>query len=287
VHSIEYFGEKLPAWCFRNGLTFDSMLSSSVEQHDGLIARSKDFGDKLEADARKAGGDRYADLCTLAYRQAIAAHKLVADRDGNALFLSKECFSNGCIATVDVTYPSVPLFLLHQSELVKGMLRPVFRYARTAEWNVDYAPHDAGTYPRANGQVYGINLGIIDPDKQMPVEECGNILILMAVLARIEGSTDFAAEHWDLLTKWAGYLESKGFDPENQLCTDDFAGHLARNTNLSVKAIVALASYADLCRLRGLSDSAKRYDSLARTLARRWETEARSGDHFSLTFGGE
>lgn len=284
VASIEYFGDRLPAYCFRNGRSFDEVLRVAIDEHDEVTARCDAFGATLVDAAKSAGGDRYADICALAYRQAIAAHKLVSDRRGNILFLSKECFSNGCIGTLDVTYPSVPLFLLYQPELVKGMLRPIFDFAARPEWPVDYAPHDVGTYPRANGQVYGVNLGVIDPDKQMPVEECGNIIILTAALARIDGNAEFAAAHWDLLSRWAKYLEGKGFDPANQLCTDDFAGHLAHNANLSVKTIVALAAFGDLCRVRGETGEARHYTELARTLSARWKDAAADGDHYKLAF---
>lgn len=284
IASIEYFGLSRGAYCFRNGASFDEVLHAAVAEHDELIRRCEVFGRSLSDSARRAGGDEYADLCSAAYRQAIAAHKLTADADGKAVFFSKECFSNGCIATVDVTYPSTPLFLLYEPELVKGMLRPIFRYASTAEWSVDYAPHDVGTYPRANGQVYGVKFGQIDHEQQMPVEECGNILILMAAIARIEDSVAFSEEHWEHLSRWAAYLETKGFDPENQLCTDDFAGHLAHNTNLSIKATVALAAYSDLCSRRGLKQEAARYLDVARSFARRWEQEARDDEHYRLTF---
>jgi hypothetical protein len=104
----------------------------------------------------------------------------------------------------------------------------------------------------------------------MPVEESGNILILLAAVARIDGDAKFPEPFWPQISAWAKYLESKGFDPENQLCTDDFAGHLAHNVNLSAKAIEALGGYAMLCEMRGQKAEAMRVGNVAREMAARW-----------------
>jgi hypothetical protein len=110
------------------------------------------------------------------------------------------------------------------------------------------------------------------------------MLILLAALAKMEGNAGFAGKYWPVVHNWAEYLKAKGFDPENQLCTDDFAGHLAHNVNLSAKAIVALGAYAQLCQLRGDEKTAQTYSNLAGELAARWVKEADDGDHYRLAF---
>ena len=119
----------------------------------------------------------------------------------------------------------------------------------------------------------------------MPVEECGNMLVMAAAVSAADGDADFAGEHRELLAKWAGYLLRHGVDPENQLCTDDFAGHLAHNCNLSLKAIMGLAGYARLCGMWGDRQEAARFDAAAREMAASWLDRAAEGDgSFRLAF---
>lgn len=280
--SIEYFQRKLRPYWRRHGAEISDLLSAAEGRFGDLTGRCRAFDEKLVKDLTAAGGERYAQIAVLAYRQAFAAHKLAADFDGTPLLFPKENFSNGCISTVDVIYPSAPIFLLLNKELMKALVVPVLDYARSGRWPFPFAPHDVGTYPLANGQVYGG--GEKTEEDQMPVEESGNMLILMAAIAQVEGNSAFAGKYWDLLTKWAEYLKDKGLDPENQLCTDDFAGHLAHNVNLSLKAILALGSYAKLGEMMKKPDVARTYRKIAEEYSSKWVQMASEGDHYRLAF---
>ncbi len=280
--SIQHFQENLRPYWRRNGDNAAGLLEKSAAEFDALKARCEQFDSELNADLTQAGGDAYAAICTLAYRQCVAGNKLVADAKGRPLLFPKENFSNGCIGTVDVLYPMAPQFLLLSPALTRAMLLPLMDYAASPRWKFDFAPHDLGTYPLANGQVYGG--GERTKENQMPVEETGNLLILLAALAQIEGNADFSSPYWPVLQKWAAYLEARGFDPENQLCTDDFAGHLAHNVNLSAKAICGLGAYAKLCQARGNLPEAERFRTLAKSFAQRWVQQADDGRHFRLAF---
>lgn len=281
-YSIEYLDRRLLAYWRRNGMTTAEMLQKAETEEASLRARSETFDRGLVADLAREGGAKYAQLATLAYRQTIAAHKLVADADGTPMLFSKENFSNGCIDTVDVTYPSSPFFLLLNPQLLQAQLQPVMEYASLPRWKWPFAPHDLGTYPLANGQVYGG--GERTEEDQMPVEESGNLIILVNALAHAEGSAEFAQKYWPVLSKWAEYLKEKGMDPENQLSTDDFAGHLPHNTNLSIKAIEALGSYAQLAQMLGKKQEAAQYRKLAEQMAAKWKEMAVDGDHYKLAF---
>jgi hypothetical protein len=282
LFGIQYFKQNLRPYWRRNGAGITDLLQRSAAEYDSLRRRCAAFDEELMADLRAAGGEKYAQMCALAYRQCLAGNKLAADARGQPLLFPKENTSNGCIGTVDVIYPMAPQFLLFGPSLTKAMLVPNLDYASSPRWRFPFAPHDLGTYPLANAQVYGG--GEQTEENQMPVEETGNMIILVAALAQMEGHARFAGQYWPVLRKWADYLKTKGFDPEHQLCTDDFAGHLAHNVNLSGKAIIALGSFAKLCRMRGDTALAQEYGALARDFAARWVKEADDGDHFRLAF---
>ena len=310
VADIQYFDLTAKSYYARDGKTIVQALHEMHARRAEIYGRLDALDAQLLADALRVGGDSYAALVVASYRQSICAHKLIADKDGKPVFLSKENDSNGCIGTADVSYPSMPLYLIYQPELVRGLCRGILKFANMPAWKYDYAPHDIGRYPHATGQVYGLaadayGMGVCDKVRQaqcypplyldegeeniydhhmqMPVEECGNMILMLAAAAKADGDLSLVREYLPTLRQWVKYLKDFGEDPGEQLCTDDFAGHLAHNVNLAFKAVYGLAGYAYLMEKLGDKAEAEAYYAESRRMAKAVYEKAKTADGTALT----
>ena len=311
--AIEYYGDYRKGYYLEKHTIFDA-LTDMWKNRAACEEKLRSFENDLLSRA-KPYGQSYINVLFASLRQSIAAHKLVTDKNGEILWLSKECGSNGCIATVDVSYPSMPLYLLYNPELVKGMMRPILEFALMPIWKYDFAPHDAGTYPVCGGQVYGIseeknkylarlheghlfstfkthypfyilpeNFDLYDFNMQMPVEECANMLIMFLAVYQKDKNIAFFADNKDLCEKWVQYLVKYGLKPGNQLCTDDFAGHLENNVNLAIKATVGIAAYAELLKQKGDGADGAKYRKIAEEFAAEITRFGEDKTHLPLTW---
>lgn len=325
--SIFYFGDWLKGYYFNEGKTILDAIEDAVVNKDKVFAKCKSFDNKLKKAAKPYGED-YLLVLYAGLRQSVGAHKLVKDKQGKPLFLSKECHSNGCMCTVDVSYPSIPLYLMYNPALVEGMMRPIYKFAKMPVWEGDFAPHDIGTYPYACGQIYALvgrknganaceefydrsifrnhnydvdtsytypffymlpkGSDVYDFKYQMPVEECGNMLIMQAAALLAGGDIKLARDNFDLMSTWVEYLIKYGLVPGDQLCTDDFAGHLDKNINLSIKAIVGIEAYAIIADKLGKADIAAEMHSKAAEYAAEWKKMCcKEGKNTPLVFDGD
>jgi hypothetical protein len=275
LYPIQYFGTNLLPYWKTTGNTIEDELTRADTASASIFKRCNTFDADLYNDAQKAGGTNYAKLCALAYRQSISAHVMTKDPQGNLLFLSKENSSGGFVTTVDVAYPSSPLFLFYNPVLIEGLLNGVFYYCESGKWTAPFAPHDIGHYPLVTGQGYFGN---------MPVEESGNMILMVAAMERAEGNSDYAKLHWPTITKWANYLNGVGYNPPNQLTSDDFAGVIASSVNLSAKLINGVAAYAGLAKAMGDTSTFNTYYSSAQQMAASWVANGDAGTNSLLAF---
>ena len=203
---------------------------------------------------------------------------------------------------MDVIYPAAPFFLATGNvETLKRLLLPVLVYAANMTqiygqpqvYDLEWAPHHLGQWPLCNLRA--------DEQEQMPLEESGNLLLMVAAIVQaqrgsnndpIAKSLEWLAPFWGVLNRYATYAQASLPDPQDQLCTDDFAGPSPHNTNLAAKGIVALAAWAEVARLNPTVDAsmaegdAKAYAGNASVLALKWQDMAldESGSHYKLQF---
>ncbi|OAA56899.1 glutaminase GtaA [Cordyceps fumosorosea ARSEF 2679] len=210
---------------------------------------------RIAADSKSAAGQDYATITSLALRQFYGAIQLVGTKNNIKVFM-KEISSDSDIQTVDVLFPAFPAMVYLNPNLIKWSLEPLLEYQKSGRYPNKWAVHDLGRYPRALGYDSG-------NDEPMPLEECGNMIIMMLSYAQKSGDNKWLADNWDLLTRWAEYLIQDARIPAHQLSTDDFAGQLANQTNLAIKGIIALEAMSEIATRAGQGDQKQRYSDVA------------------------
>ncbi|OLN97290.1 putative glutaminase [Colletotrichum chlorophyti] len=321
-----------PLWSFY----FSTPIELVQYHYDDFAAANilaRNYSDQLAIDAFASGSQDYQDIAALSARQVLGATQFSGTPDDPILFL-KEISSNGNFQTVDVIFPAFPFFLYTNPKWLAYLLEPLLEHQLSGQYPNDYSMHDLGAhFPNATGHPDG-------RDEYMPVEECGNMLIMglalvnafkydtqPAFLLSVKGhaqslpllnavttssrpwalsvdsygmdrsSVDTAtrgskeAEKWvsrsyQLWTKWTGYLIRESLIPANQLCTDDFAGWLANQTNLALKGIIGIRAMAEIADILGKTDDSKHYKDIASDYIDKWQGFgiSRDGTHAKLAY---
>ncbi len=240
-----------------------------------------DLDNKVASDSLAAAGQDYLTITSLSVRQTFGALQFTGTPDDPIVFL-KEISSNSDIQTVDVIFPAIPLLLYLNPNLVPYLLKPLFLNQENGHYPRTNAIHDLGTFPLAKGYPDG-------DDEPMPLEECGNMLIMVLAYAQRTGDAAYLSAHYPILKQWAGYLVDEALIPAHQLSTDDFAGQLANQTNLALKGIIGLRAMSEIAELTGHDDDADSYGDTARDYIAKWQgyainTEA-DQPHTTLSYG--
>lgn len=129
IYDMQYMKQNYKAYYARNGKTIFDAFKELRDNYSSIMIRCRALDKTIYDDALTAGNVKYAEMLSGCYRLVMAAHKLFEDNTGKALYFSKENKSNGCVNTVDLTYPECPLYLLYNPELQKGMILSILDYA--------------------------------------------------------------------------------------------------------------------------------------------------------------
>ena len=301
--SVRYYGTAFKAWWTTVWPTIQHAIQNATApgelahaRQQGNVADSSSYAGKLMLELATVGctGTRapvldceYALIGALAYRQTLAATKLTINNatgsvgEGKMWNFLKEISTNGDMQTMDVVYPASPMLLYSNPELLRLLLVPVLNFANNGTdtpFTNPFSPHQIGTYPIADATT-----GSQEP---MPMENTGNMFLMLAGITQRQHDAAWLKPYMRMLTTWAEYLIASLPFPANQLCTDDFTGRLANNTNLAAKGIVALEAFSHICTAAG-GTNCDRYSSAARGFAPTWSEyalEQKPKPHYKIAY---
>ncbi|KAK4211121.1 hypothetical protein QBC37DRAFT_20642 [Rhypophila decipiens] len=233
---------------------------------------------QIKTDSESTAGQDYSTITTLSVRQTFGALQFAGTGSKPYVFL-KEISSNSDIQTVDVIFPALPIFMYLNATLTRYLLDPLFENQESGAYPNKYAEHDLGTFPVAKGYPAG-------NDEPMPLEECGNMIIMSLAYAQRAGDVDYLKAHFAKLSQWAEFLVEDSLIPANQLSTDDFAGTLANQTNLAIKGIIGLKAMSQIASLTKNED---KWGQTAVDYLAKWKVLAINNDtttpHTTLSYG--
>jgi hypothetical protein len=280
--AVSYLGKQVAPLWRSYWSTWEAMVADFYDDASNAQQRANDLDASITTDAKNAGGDHYAALCSLALRQGFGGVELVGTSDTPWLFL-KEISSDGNVSTVDVIYPCFPILLYTNAYLLRLLLDPIFAYTESGGWPKTFCVHDLGSsYPNASGHNDG-------NEEDMPIEESANMLLMTSAYMHFASAGDasnYAKAHYTILKQWADYLVQNTLDPANQNQTDDFTGFIAHSSNLALKGILAIGAMGQIANFAGNTSDASYYQGQASNYISQWVTKSQdsSNQHLKLAY---
>ncbi|KAG2042315.1 hypothetical protein BDR03DRAFT_1006723 [Suillus americanus] len=265
------------------------LISDFIGDYSTALGRAQAFDQKVQNDAL-AISSNYAGVVALSVRQAFGALELTLSKNSDGrwntddiLMFLKEISSDGNVNTVDVIMPAWPILLYANPTLGKYLLLGLLEYQATGQYPNAWAAHDLGSsYPNATGHNAG-------NDEAMPLEECGNMLVMALSYTQKSNDTSLITQYTDLLNQWTGYLVAEALIPANQISTDDFAGALANQTNLAIKGVIGIQAMSVISGILGDTVNQQNYSSIVQRYVPQILNYATSSDglHLTLNYGNE
>ena len=280
VELVFLVDEQWPVYFFRQLLTpyvqhifgdWSQQVVAALQDYGSIAQQALLYDEQVIGEMTDLVGAKFTTLLALIHRQVLGSSITVwnEERQTPWVFL-KEMSTGGDVSTLDVVYPMAPFYIALAPEALRLILLPLLAYSNNetnSHYDYPWAPHHLGSWP-----VCDI---VSSQQEQMPVEESGNFIIMLAAIAQRQvGQVDYLQPYRPLLETWAQYINISLPDPEQQLCTDDFEGPSPHNANLALKGILGLNAYAILLRYFGEPDRADNWDALATSLAQDWITLA-------------
>ena len=233
LFTIGHIQEPVVQYAAARGLTFmrplwaswfadeDAMLTFHHFDYENAAKLASNYSTQLANDAYKVGGSDYVDILALSARQTMGSTSFSGTPDNPILFL-KEIQSGGNSQTIDIIFPAFPFFLYTNPRWLAYLLEPLLEHMMSGQYPNKYAMHDLGThFPNMTGHADG-------RDEYMPVEECGNILIMgLALINSLKYDTEPASGSlWSSLgsDEFDGNLHHSPFALTNLGVHDDVFG---------------------------------------------------------------
>lgn len=257
-----------------------------LNDYSKAILASREIDQRIYADAIKMGGDGYAAIVSLSARQALGGTEVTIGKDSSGRFdlgdvaaFMKGLSSNGDMSAVDMLFQQSPILLYLEPTLLKLSLEPILKYSESGLYPNLWTVHDLGKYPRATGHNDG-------KDGAMPLEESGNVLIMMLTYHQVTKDAAFLTKHYKILQQWAQFLVDGGLNPVEQSTADSIAGALEKQTNLALKAIIGIRAMSEIARITGDENTASKMASVAQDYISKWMKLAVSSDstHTKLAY---
>ncbi|TPX15116.1 uncharacterized protein E0L32_004674 [Thyridium curvatum] len=192
----------------------EELINYHYHDFDTADRLASNYSEQLSKDAYASGSTEYEEIAALSARQVLGATEFGGTPDNPLLFL-KEISSNGNCQTVDVIFPAFPFFLYTNPRWLAYLLEPLLEHQLSGQYPNDYSMHDLGYhFPNQTGHGDG-------NDEYMPVEECGNMLIMGLALVNafkydtqpaFVAAVDEAARPLPLSKAQEHFIDASGMD---------------------------------------------------------------------------